>query len=306
MSVKATCIEQIPIANTLGEGVLWRESDASVWWTDIIACKLYQMAWSSLVIEVFETPEEACSFSFVEGDDDTLLVAFRSGFAFFKPSSGAIHWLDRHFEVDPQIRMNDGRTDPAGRFWAGSMVERDLKPGEAPPAMIYRLGEDGKARRVIPGLHLSNGICWSPSGDRMYYADSMTGTVMAASYDLAAGRPGPFKPFVSFTWPGGPDGAMTDASGVYWSAQWGGGRIAGTSPDGSHFGDIAIDTPAPTCLAFGGEGQNILLVTTATEGVSDDEGNVPPGAGDLYIYETNLRGWPQSRFKPRIEPRWRP
>ncbi len=291
----ARLIEVIDVHDTLGEGVVWRDSDSTVWWVDVEGRRVHCLAWPGLALQTFATPERASALAFVEGRDDILLVSFESGFALWSPQSGGLVWLARPKQLGDGVRLNDGRVDAEGRFWVGSMAERRLAAGELPPGALYRFDEAGAAA-VVAGIHISNGICWSPDGRRMYFADSMRGEVYAAPFDAAHGAPGRFELFTTFAG-AAPDGAVTDAAGNYWSALWGGSRVGIVAPSGEEIGAVEVDALQPSCPAFGGASANLLFVTTAQQSMSAEKLASSPRSGSLFVFETGAQGNPVSRAR---------
>lgn len=292
----ARLIEVVEVQDQLGEGVLWRESDNTVWWVDILGRRIHCLAWPSLALKTYATPAPPTALAFIAGRDDVMVVSFESGFALWRPETGAIHWLARPETLGYGVRLNDGRVDPDGRFWVGAMSERAVPPGTLAPGALFRMSASGEAAPVLAGLHISNGICWSPDGRRMYLADSMRGEVYAAPFDPAHGSPGRFEVFARFSGEA-PDGAVTDSAGTYWTALWGGGRIAALSVEGKEIASIAVDVPQPSCPAFGGKAGNLLFVTSAQQGMSHDAIAASPQAGNLFVFETETRGSPVARMQ---------
>ena len=298
---KATLIETIDVKNTLGEGVLWRAADQTLWWTDIQERTLYALDWRSKKIKTYATPERVGSFGFVETRDDILIVAFESGFALYQPESAALHWLARPEELGEGVRLNDGRVDPFGRFWAGAMVERELRDGETPDGRLYMVDAEGVAHTRARGAHISNGLCWSSAGNRIYFADSMRNSIKTAPFGERASGELALENFAKTT-DGSPDGAVTDRDGRYWSALWGAGRVACFSPEGEEIFSLAVDAPQPTCPAFGGPDGNLLFVTAARDGLSDTALAASPKSGSVFVYETNTAAAPaaRARFAPAL------
>lgn len=280
-------IETIDVKNVLAESVLWRESDQTVWWTDIEARMLFCLSWPSLALTTFTAPQRICSFSFIAATDDILLVAFDTGMALFTPQTGQVEWLTQTVSLPAGVRMNDGRTDPWGRFWVGSMAEDENLPRGR--ASLYRLGDAGGLEPTLDGIQISNGLCWSPDGRTMYFCDSPTRQILNSNYDPQTGRADSWTPYVRLD-TGEPDGAVTDANGTYWSAHWGGARVAGFDMNGSLVGEIEIPTPQPTCPALGGPNDNLLFVTSAARGLDTASGS----AGNLFVFETDLKAAPTS------------
>ncbi len=287
-------IETIPVTDTLGEGVAWRDSDHTVWWTDIQARRLHCMTWPGLALTTYETPERLGSFAFIEGDDEDILAAFESGFARFAPRTGAVTWLARPPELGDGVRLNDGRVDPTGRFWAGSMLEPAPGQAMASAGHLYRLERNGRATAILSGVGIANGLAWSPDARRMYFADSARATIYAARFDPVSAAPGRMEAFATLK-TGAPDGAVTDAEGQLWSAVWGAGCVTRFAPDGAVTGTLEIPAPQPTCPAFGGANGDVLFVTSARDGLDADTLNAHSASGALFVFETSARGDPRPR-----------
>lgn len=292
--IKARLVEEIDVTNILGEGVLWRASDQTLWWSDIHAKKLFRLDWTSHRVMTVDMPERLCSFGFIAGRDDLLIAAFESGFAILEPESAGVHWLARPAELGAGVRLNDGRVDPFGRFWAGAMVERALRDDEAPDAWLYMLDGEGDAHVRARGVHISNGLCWSPAGDRVYFADSMRNEIRSARFQRDGNDALSFERFAK-THNGSPDGAVTDRDGRYWSALWDGSRVACFSPEGDEVFSLPINAPQPTCPAFGGPDGNLLFVTSGRDGLSDAALAASPKSGAVFVFETNAIGVPAVR-----------
>ena len=293
---QARLIEVIDVQDQLGEGVIWRASDSTAWWVDILGRRIHCLAWPSLVLKTHATTERPTALAFIAGRDDVMVVSFESGFALWSPESGATHWLARPNTLGDGVRLNDGRVDPDGRFWVGSMSEHTVPEGVLPPGALFRMTASGAAEPVLAGLHISNGICWSPDGTRMYLADSIRGEVFMALFDPAHGSPARFEIFARF-FGEAPDGAVTDAAGNYWTALWGGGRVAALSTQGKEIASIPVNAPQPTCPAFGGKAGNLLFVASARQGLSQDAITASPQSGSLFVFESKTVGSPATRMQ---------
>lgn len=291
-------LETIDTGVILGEGVVWNEQTRTVWWTDIQARRLFALTWPGLALTMYETPERLGSFGFIEGEEDRIVAAFESGFALFAPHTGDITWLDRPAELTRGRRLNDGRVGPDGRFWAGSMIEKPDAGLSTDETGFYCLDAEGKARLEQPGLEISNGLCWSPDGSRVYFSDSPAGEIYTATYDKASGQFGARDSFATLK-DGGPDGAITDAEGHVWSAIWGGNRLTRFSPEGDISLEMDLPVPQPTCPVFGGADLDLIFVTTATEGLSEETLETSPAAGSLLILEApeGITGLPGYRHR---------
>ena len=292
----ARLVEAVDVRDRLGEGVLWRESDQTLWWTDIAGSRVHRLDWRTMQLETFPVPERLASFGFVEGDSDCLVGAFETGFALFFPACGELRWLDRPAELRPGRRLNDGRVGPDGCFWAGSMIEGRATENWIPATGIYRLDGFGRARFVSGGFRTANGICWNPGGSVMYAADSPSRTITARAFNAGTGRLGAARAHARVS-DGYPDGAVTDLEGNLWSALWGAARIACFNPAGGLTGELEVPALQPSCPAFLGPGLSLLAVTTATADMSAAELARYPQSGSLFIYEGRLAGSPNSHYR---------
>ncbi len=295
MSANAKLVETIPAGNTLGECILWRDSDHTVWWTDVQENHLHRISYPDLKVKTYKTPQRLCAFSFVEDTDEVILAAFESGLALFTPEDGSVTWLSQPRELARGIRLNDGRTDPSGRFWVGSVVE---DPDADSNGQLYAADDTGDLHSKRDGIRISNGICWAPDGRTMYFADSHTRKIQKTTYATGTGSIGDWVPFLEVE-TGDPDGAITDADGIYWFAHWGEARVVGVSPQGQVIGHI--DTPAcqPTCPALGGPNGNLLFVTSARQGLCDDA--MSENDGNLFVFETSLTSSPSNTVRATLK-----
>lgn len=286
---QVACIE---VENALGESILWNEDDQSAWWTDIEGKVLHRFDWRSQTLRRFATPERLSAFGFIAGEA-SLVCAFESGFALFDPETGLKSPIARPDGLMAGMRLNDGRVDRQGRFWAGAMVEDPASPRAA---RLYCL-QDGSIQTRVDGLSISNGICWSPDSAWFYFADSGKCTIWRYSFDAATGAISDPHVFAQTTDGACPDGATVDAEGHIWSAQWGGGCIVRYAPDGRIDRVLKVPVSQPTCVAFGGPNLDLLFVTTARVGLNRDELGAQTGAGDVLVYNVQAQGLPENRFK---------
>ena len=111
------------------------------------------------------------------------ILALRDGLARYDPTTRELRMIVAVEIDDPTTRFNDGKVDPAGRFWAGTMAFG----GDRPVGTLYRLDPGGVVRPILGGLTISNGMDWSPGGDIMYFIDTVTGGVYRLRYDGPSG-----------------------------------------------------------------------------------------------------------------------
>ncbi len=283
----AELIRSVAVGNELGEGVLWNEQRQTVWWTDIEGSKLFEFDPDTDALQTRDTPHRVACFGFVEGTD-SLIVAFDQGIALYDPQSAEIDWLVGPDVLSDGLRFNDGKIDPEGRFWVGTLVEDPARATET--AALYCLDPDGGLVTHIDDIAISNGLCWSPDGTVMYHADSPTNSICAYDFDAGRGTLSGHRTFATTAKDVHPDGSTVDADGGMWNAQWGGGQVVCYSPDGRISHVIELPVSQPTCVAFGGENLDLLFVTSARAGLSDEDLVKEPAAGDLFVFRTDCTG----------------
>lgn len=276
--------------NTLGECPLWHQQEQALWWTDIQSCKLYRLNHGQL--QHWTTPERLCSFGFSQRDGE-LVAAFASGFALYRPETGAVQWLAKTDSDFDHIRLNDGRCDRFGRFFAGGMVEAK----GSQEAKLYKLDCDGSVHSLAEGIQISNSLCWSPDNNTLYFADSPKQTIWAYDYDGNHGSISNQRVFARTTGDCFPDGATVDSEGFIWNAQWGGSQVVRYAPDGSIAKTIKLPVSQPSCVSFGGANLDQLYVTTARENLSAQQLDLQPLAGSLLRINTEVTGLAEGIFK---------
>ena len=291
--VATRLIETLRVKNELGEGVIWDAAGAAVWWTDIQGSTLYRYSLQDQKLEQWATPERLGSFALV-ANSDKLICGFASGFAYFNPVKGAIQWLSKIEQDNPGTRLNDGRADRQGRFWAGSMVE----VGEQGAGALYLIDHKLRVSSQISGLTISNGLCWSPDGKLMYHTDTPSRSIYRYDFDTVSGAISNQSLLVRTEKGCFPDGATVDAQGYIWSAQWGASRVVRYNPEGETDFILPLPVSQPTCVAFGGSDLNRLFVTSAYEGLDAEARATQPEAGNLFIFETDIKGIADPQFQP--------
>lgn len=279
-----------------GEGPVWDAVDQVLWWVDIPRQEIHRFdprASSDRVIKVDQSVGAVAPRA-VGG----LIAAARDGFAFVDTESGSLT-LIAEVEAGQSTRMNDGRCDPAGRFWAGTTALSPLKNPQA--GSLYCLETDGTVRKVLSDMSLSNGLDWSPDGRRMYYIDSLEFRVDVLDFDVTRGTaiarrphivfPRRLDPFV------GPDGMCIDSDGYLWVAIWGGYGVRRFNQAGQPAGEVRLPVSQVTSCAFGGHDLGDLYITTASFGLTDEQSRAEPYAGGLFRCRPGVFGKPVSPFE---------
>ena len=282
-------IKQLEVKNTLGEGVIWDHHNQCVWWTDILENKVYHWHFEK-GLSIFSVPEPLCSFGLTKTPGQ-FIAAFASGFAFYTPETSEVKWLCKVEEHYPENRMNDGKVDRQGRFWAGSMRQR----GHGPLGALYCL-EKTRVSCRLKDISISNGLSWSPDAKHMYFADSPTGVIRRFDFEPETGLPGQSYDFAKSPQGASPDGSCIDSEGYLWNAQWGAGKVVRYDTQGNEV--LILDVPClqPTCVAFGGPELNHLFVTSACEGLGHQRLSSQPANGNLFVFETPYKGLVEPEF----------
>jgi sugar lactone lactonase YvrE len=231
------------------------------------------------------------------GESGGLVLAVRDGFGIVPAGAAAVEMV---VEVERKIaanRMNDGRCDAAGRFWAGTMSnEREPCAGS-----LYRLQQVGQrmiADRMLGGLTIANGIDWSPDGRLMYYIDSPTQRVDVFDFDSETGAISNRRCFVAIPEADGlPDGMVVDAEGGVWVALFWAGRVRRYSPTGTMKQEIELPVALVTSATFGGPDLCDLYITTARHRLRPDERAHQIHAGSLFCCRPGPVGKAGHRFR---------
>jgi len=277
-----------------GECPVWDAIGQVLWWTDIPNCRLYRYDPASGENRAFDLPSPCGAFA-VAGQGD-LLLALKTGLHRFDPATGAPAFLRPPPFGHPNDRFNDGRTDPAGRFWVCSM--RDPQDPEARAGEFYRIDPDLRVSTMITGLIVGNGLAFSPDGQILYMSDShpRVQTIWAWDYDPAGGTIRNQRVFARLDDSlGRPDGAAVDQDGCYWTAANGGWQLIRYTPAGRIDRKVRLPVARPTMLAFGGRELDTVFVTSQTPRAGETpEGQ--PQAGGLFALALGVKGLPEPRF----------
>jgi len=193
----------------------------------------------------------------------------------------------------PGNRLNDGKCDPRGRLWAGTM-SLTREPGAA---ALYRIEPDGAIEHVVAGATISNGLAWTPAGDQLLWVDSTTQRVDVFDFDLDAGRISGRRTLLEIPAAEGlPDGLAMDAEGGVWLALFGGGQVRRYSPAGELDAVIELPTSNPTSPAFGDRELDRLFITTARHRLRPEQLARQPLAGALFAVRAGVGGSTGHRF----------
>jgi sugar lactone lactonase YvrE len=269
----------------LGEGALWDANRQQLLWVDILGQSLH-------IFDPSTGKDQAINVGQFVGTvvprrSGGVMVAVYDGFAALDPVSGNLEFIADPEADLPDNRFNDGKCDPAGRFWAGTMsLKRVAESGS-----LYVLDPDHTVRKMVTGVTTSNGIVWTGDARTMYYIDTRLQRVDAFDYDLATGTIANRR--VAFEVPtdeGRPDGMTIDAEDKLWVAHWEGGRVTRWDPVAGHLlQTIRVPVARVTSCAFGGPDLDTLYITTAQPTEPDPS---QPHAGGLFVARPDVRGVP--------------
>lgn len=274
------------VVSDLGEGPIWTPETNSVTWTDITQNTFHTANIDTGKTESFGVPSMIGAIAHTK--DGHYIAATQKGFARISIDG---QYSPLHLFLQDDMRMNDGKVDPAGRFWAGSMAlsfEKDR-------GSLYILETDNSYQKVLDNITLSNGMGWSPDAQYFYYIDSIPGVLKRFEYDLDNGKISNPKNLISFAAASGvPDGMSVSSDGKIVIALWDGGRIEIYEPTGAKVSEIKLGVSRPTCCTFAGPNQDILIVSTASQGI--DRADEPLAGKILAVTGTGLSGLPTQQY----------
>jgi len=285
-----------PAGDRCGEGPLWHPEEQALYWTDINRFLIHRLAPAEGAVKswFFDEPVTALALT---TRADTLAVALGSRLVLWKPAAG--QRLDHGFRLPgwPAVRFNEGRADPRGSLWLGTMrnnVAADGSAGEAGgrDGALYRVDPDGAVSEWKRSVGIANTLAWSPDAARLYFADTLANVIWAYDYDRATGSIAAERVFFAGFPRGLPDGSAMDREGCLWHCRHGGGCVVRIAPDGAVQRVIEMPVANVTSCIFGGEDYRTLYVTTAANGAAPGERL----AGGLFTLETETPGLPANRF----------
>ena len=256
----------------LGEGPLWHPLRDQLYWFDITGKRL-----------LTRTTDGPAEWHFTEMVSAAgwlsryeIIIASETALFRFHLETGVQTHIIALESDNPDTRSNDGRADLQGGFWIGTMSKTEAVGAGA----IYRYYK-GDLRRLFPRISIPNAICFTPDGRTAHFTDTATGLVMQVDLDAEGWPKGEPEIFLDLRAEGlNPDGAVIDATGIMWLAQWGGARVAAYSPQGQFLRAIAFDAPHTSCPALGGA---TLYCTTALQGMDAASRAIHPDAGKTFM-----------------------
>jgi len=269
----------------LGEGPLWHPERGQLFWFDILGKRLLSRDETGPRYWQFDEHVSAAGWI----DRDTLLVASETALFRFDIETGAREPVAPLEADNPVTRSNDGRADPFGGFWISTMG----KAAEPRAGAIYRFYK-GRLTRLFADITIPNAICFAPDGKAAFFADTVDKRILRQNLDAAGWPKGAPELFVDLAAEGlNPDGAVVDADGCLWNAQWGAARIARYAPDGRFLSAVRLPARQASCPAFGGPALTTLFATSAATGIETPA----DGDGLTFSVETGIAGQAEHRVK---------
>lgn len=263
----------------LGEGPLWHPLRSQLFWFDILNKRL--MSRTDAGQQEWHFLEMVSAAGWIAAD--RLLIASETRLFSFDLETGAEKTVVALEADQMSNRSNDGRADPQGGFWIGTMG-KGAEPGAGSIWRYYK----GEMRRLFPKITISNSIAFPPDGKTAQFSDTATGRVMRVALDKDGWPKGEPDVFLDLKAEGlNPDGAVVDETGLTWLAEWGASRVAAYAPDGTRQRSVPFDAPHTSCPAFGGD---TLFCTTALQGMDGAARASFPLAGMTFMATGVARG----------------
>ncbi len=274
----------------LGEGAFWHPEQQKLFWVDIEG-KLVHV-YDPATGEDIGHPVGQRVGTVVPDDKNGAVVALENGIYYLNLLTDSLTFLAKPAEHLAGVRFNDGKCDPSGRLWVGSMHLE----GKKDAALLYRMDPDYRTEAVFAPVTVSNGIVWSLDKKIMYYVDTPTLTVKAFDYDDATGAISNPRVVVQVSDTlGYPDGMTIDAEGKLWVAHWGGSAVIRWDPEtGAMMERIRIPAPNTTSCAFGGDDLSTLYITSASVGLENPADY--PLSGGVFAVKSGVKGVKSTLF----------
>ncbi|GAB5447871.1 SMP-30/gluconolactonase/LRE family protein [Gymnodinialimonas sp.] len=266
----------------LGEGPLWHPTRAQLFWFDILGKRILTRTGDGPQEWQFDRCVSAAGWV----DDDRLLIASDQDLSLFYLRDGTSEYVASLEAETPVTRSNDGRADPQGGFWIGTMGH-NAEPGAGALYRYYR----GELRKIRANVTIPNATCFTPDGQHAYFADTAKRLVWRYTLDAEGWPEGKAEVYLDHTATGlNPDGAVVDANGNFWCAEWGASRVACYDPSGALIEEVTLRVPQPTCPALA---DGYLYITTALQGLPDAAKDDAPLSGQTLRIATSAVGQPE-------------
>ena len=290
-SYSAQCV--FPARACLGESPQWWPDRNLLIWVDIEQSKVGLFDPISKVNRFVDVGAHVgCA---VPTDKGNLLCATSDGFYFLDPDSTQIIPLHNPEASLPNNRFNDGKCDPWGQFWVGSL-SYDFMPNGG---NLWRFNSSLQSTLILDSVTISNGLAWSLDYKHLFYIDSPTLQVkrfsLSKSGDLV--DDGEVCIQIPADWGCVPDGMTIDSKGMLWIALWNGSAVTRWDPStGKHLSTVSVPCPRVTSCCFGGPRLDVLYITTASDSLSDGSDSLYELAGGIFAAHVDVSGRPEHKF----------
>jgi len=281
---------------TLGEGPVWHDTEQKLYWVDIEGKAIWSFDPKTTNTEKHDFEEMPGAV--VPTDQGDFLVAFQSSLSFYDWKSRRLQSATPFITDQPMVRSNDGKCDPAGRFWIGTMhFELEVGAGA-----LFSFDADGLMQKV-PTRTISNGLAWTKDHQIMYYIDTWDNQVRAYDFDKASGTIQNERTVIKTTSEmGGADGMCIDENDKLWIAHWGGNCVRQWDPEtGKEMSRVEVAAPHVTSCCFGGENLDKLYITTACTGLSEESIEKYPLSGGVFVSDVGVSGTSATPFKKKVK-----
>ena len=275
----------------LGEGTIWDQRTERLIWVDIIggSIEFYDPATGEDRAVAVGQPVG----SVAPRGSGGLVAATSGGISLLTPEDGRLAPLVRVDFDTRRLRMNDGKCDPLGRYWTGTMALAHVTAD----ASLYKVDPDLRVTTMLTGVVVSNGLGWGPDNSKLYYNDTIARHVEAFDFDLAGGTIRDRRHLIDFSeGPGVPDGMAVDVAGCLWIAAWGGWCIRRYRPDGTLDRVVELPVAKVTSCCFGGKDLSEIYVTTSRHELANSDLARQPLAGSLFRFDPGVEGLPTGQF----------
>jgi sugar lactone lactonase YvrE len=277
----------------LGEGPVWDAKEEMIYWVDIERHEIHACGSNGQDHRVINTGESIGAVAL--HSKGKLLAALQHGFAFIDLTDNSKEWIGNTVEEVPGNRFNDGKCDPSGRFWAGTINRQGAKGA----GNLYALETEGNVNLKLKGVSVSNGMAWSPDGNYFYFIDTATREVSGFDFNPVSGDISNQRTVVHIPpGMGKPDGMTIDTEGMLWVALWDGWSISRWDPfTGALLCRIMLPVARITSCTFGGKDLRDIYVTSASLGLTDQQKKEQPLAGSVFVLRgTSFQGLPATPF----------
>jgi sugar lactone lactonase YvrE len=270
----------------LGEGPCWDHENGVLYWVNILGRTVN--IYNPQTNENREIQLDQLVGTVVPRRSGGVVMAMEKGFYFLDLETEQLTLIQDPESHLQENRFNDGKCDPYGRFWAGTMSLSEEKG----MGSLYCLHSDLKVEKKRGDLSISNGLAWSPDYNYMYFIDTPTKKITRFDYDLDTGRIENAVEVIDFrNEAGAPDGMTIDEEGMLWIAHWGGAQVSRWNPEtGERISSIPIPALNVTSCTFGDEDLMTLYITSARKNMTEKQLKEYPLTGGLFKVRTGIKG----------------